>query len=677
MERRREHEEGALFQDPGFPAENSSLFSCYSTPISEFRSQISWLRPQEQCESPRLFSPIPQESHVKQGILGDCWFLCACTMLEKNRHLLDKVFPPGQAEWGDQGYSGRFCFRFWQFGCWVEVEVDDRLPCIAHRLCFSHCRSSSVFWVSLLEKAYAKLRGSYERLWAGQVAEALVDLTGGLAERWSLKDCSKEKEEWVNGNSLVPEKLALDSLVDVKDGCVMSCSVHSSPGGASELGEYHAYSVMEWVDVKLMGGHRARLLRIRNPWGRRCQGGPFGASGQGWGRLEPDSAAHLLSHTEEDEFWVEEEEFFKEFDEVTVGYPIDDNGHLRSLHTGKVLTHSQQVHGSWVKGHSAGGCRNNSSYVSNPKFWLRVCEAGEVLVSVLQQCVSGSSENCKVEGRQPGGSTEQHQHCQAIGLHIWKVEKRCLNLQKTLSKTPCVFTHCHAYDREVTLHCHLSPGYYLVIPSTFLQDFLSHSVVKPPPSPVTPMGSLSDGEWETSSLEGKWLRGESTGGSRNFPTHLLNPRLPLTIASEPGHPNARITLRQHCPPGECQAIGFHIYQVLGGTEDQDQESLQDQEPQASCVPHCYTQEVSMWCSLSPGRYIIVPSTYQPDCEGCFTVTISTKIDSWMEIPSSSILDIPVPPQPKPAELNTSSRESTERAFRRGVCRVSYISVMRS
>lgn len=661
---RRAHEEGNLFQDPDFPAENSSLFSCYSTPISKFRSQISWLRPQEQCQSPRLFSPIPQESHVKQGILGDCWFLCACTMLEKNRHLLDKVVPSGQAEWGDQGYSGRFWFRFWQFGHWVEVEVDDRLPCIADRLCFSHCRSSSVFWVSLLEKAYAKLRGSYERLWAGQVAEALVDLTGGLAERWSLKDCRKKEEEGVEVNSLVPEKLTLDSLVDVKDGCVMSCSVHSSPGGASELGEYHAYNVMEWVDVKLLGDHRVRLLRIRNPWGRRCRGGPWGASGQGWGRLEPDSAVHLLSHTEEGEFWVEEEEFFKEFDEVTVGYPIDDNGHLRSLHTGKVLTHSQQVHGSWVKGHSAGGCRNNSSFVSNPKFWLHVCEAGEVLVSVLQRCVSGSSENCKVEGRQPGGSTEQHQHCQAIGLHIWKVEKRRLNLQKTLSKTPCVFTRCHAYDREVTLRCQLSPGYYLVIPSTFQQDVearfllrvfsagtVSLSAVKLSPSPVTPMGSLSDGQWETSSLEGKWLRGESTGGSRNFPTHLLNPRLPLTVASEPGQPNARITLRQHCPPGECQAIGFHIYQVPGGTEDQDQESFQDWEPRASCVPHRYTQEVSMCCSLSPGSYIIVPSTYQPDCEGCFTVTISTKIDR------------------KPVR----SRESLGRILQE----VSYISVMRS
>ena len=33
-------------------------------------------------------------------------------------------------EWGpDNEYSGVFRFRFWRFGQWVEVCVDDLLPC--------------------------------------------------------------------------------------------------------------------------------------------------------------------------------------------------------------------------------------------------------------------------------------------------------------------------------------------------------------------------------------------------------------------------------------------------------------------------------------------------------------------------------------------------------------------
>lgn len=34
---------------------------------------------------------------MKQGLLGDCWFLCACAALQKSRHLLDQVPVAGRA----------------------------------------------------------------------------------------------------------------------------------------------------------------------------------------------------------------------------------------------------------------------------------------------------------------------------------------------------------------------------------------------------------------------------------------------------------------------------------------------------------------------------------------------------------------------------------------------------
>lgn len=46
---------------------------------------------QEICQTPALFPVNINLAHVKQGLLGDCWFLCACTFLLKNKHLLNKV----------------------------------------------------------------------------------------------------------------------------------------------------------------------------------------------------------------------------------------------------------------------------------------------------------------------------------------------------------------------------------------------------------------------------------------------------------------------------------------------------------------------------------------------------------------------------------------------------------
>ena len=50
-----------------------------------------------------------------------------------------------------------------------------------------------------------------------------------------------------------------------------------------------------------------------------------------------------------------------------------------------------------------------------------------------------------------------------------------------------------------------------------------------------------------------------------------------------------------------------------------------EEPVASCVPHCYTQEVSLACRLPAGAYAIMPSTYQPQLPGSFTLSVARRI----------------------------------------------------
>lgn len=92
---------------------------------------------------------------------------------------------------------------------------------------------------------------------------------------------------------------------------------------------------------------------------------------------------------------------------------------ISSIVAGSLLTHTQQISGSWVRGQSAGGCRNNSTYSSNPKFWLKVKEQGEVLISLLQHGPWSSVYNS--QKRQSPGNTHQHPYYQAIALHVWKV----------------------------------------------------------------------------------------------------------------------------------------------------------------------------------------------------------------------------------------------------------------
>ncbi len=52
--------------------------------------------------------------------------------------------------------------RIWRYGHWQSVYIDDRLPQKNGSYVYARCSDPKEFWVALLEKAVAKLHGSYE-----------------------------------------------------------------------------------------------------------------------------------------------------------------------------------------------------------------------------------------------------------------------------------------------------------------------------------------------------------------------------------------------------------------------------------------------------------------------------------------------------------------------------------
>ena len=75
------------------------------------------------------------------GELGDPWLLSAVSSLTLTPRFLDRVVPPDQSF--EHGYCGVFRFRFFRFGEWVEVCVDDRLPTRHGQLIYLRSRSCS------------------------------------------------------------------------------------------------------------------------------------------------------------------------------------------------------------------------------------------------------------------------------------------------------------------------------------------------------------------------------------------------------------------------------------------------------------------------------------------------------------------------------------------------------
>lgn len=164
--------------------------------------------------------------------------------------------------------------RFFKNYEWRYVIIDDRIPCYdSHEPTpvFAKARDRTEFWVALVEKAYAKLHGTYESLISGFIDDGLNDMTGLVSEKLKLRDkkglCIPEDEFW---GRLIAYR---------SNKCMMGCSITGEgvehevvlDGDKTGLLAGHAYSILDIVllppDENDPDEHR--LIRIRNPWGTK------------------------------------------------------------------------------------------------------------------------------------------------------------------------------------------------------------------------------------------------------------------------------------------------------------------------------------------------------------------------------------------------------------------------
>ena len=148
---------------------------------------IAWRRPAEYLDEGKrgvFIKGDASSNEVKQGALGDCWFIGALSVLATRdelirggtdyvrpemKQLIDSeisqllsmgVFPPIFHCFRNQRI---FCLRFFKEFKWRYVIIDDRIPVYKGNgsYVFGRCTDVEELWVPLIEKAYAKLFGCY------------------------------------------------------------------------------------------------------------------------------------------------------------------------------------------------------------------------------------------------------------------------------------------------------------------------------------------------------------------------------------------------------------------------------------------------------------------------------------------------------------------------------------
>ncbi|XP_056612879.1 calpain-3-like [Triplophysa dalaica] len=405
-----------------FPSETQLEDGPYVDSTFNFHSDVILKRPKEICESPQFIVDGATHLDICQGDLNDCWFLSAVASLSLYPSLMERVVPPGQSF--QQGYNGCFFFQFWQYGEWCKVQVDDRLPMRDGQLMFLKSSNKNEFWTSLLEKAYAKLKGGYTALNMGFSHEAMADMTGGITEfiRLAPSSCN----------------LGLFIRRLLQKGALINCS--TSKGSFGENNGFgiingHAYSVTGLEMIQTETGP-VELVRIYNPWGKtEWEGAWSDKYGIEWVRVSKEEQNRVQRKNLEDgEFWMALSDFQHNFQEMEVCHLSDDT--LSACGAIKRPWHCTSYHGKWIP------------FQDPQQYKLTLLEEDddpsdpELTCSFLLALMQKQHRNLLM----------------CVDLRVYKVQVG--------SEGEPVIQFTNKHFREVVLRERLAPGHYIIIPAT-------------------------------------------------------------------------------------------------------------------------------------------------------------------------------------------------------------------
>ncbi|AAZ13590.1 calpain, putative [Trypanosoma brucei brucei TREU927] len=228
-----------------------------------FIQPVEVRRPSEfaQCDEENIDAVrgVVLSSCVEAGTLGDSWFVSALSLLATDEERVKAMFAsttPAEKQ------MGAYRVLLNKDGWWKNILVDDFLPTVGGVPCYARCIDDpGELWPSLLQKAYAKLYGSYASITGGDTLLALQNFTGAPVYRFdkAWRDAATDEEK---KNALIQKIMG---YVEAHNPVILSVPTgkEAKTAVANGLGEGYSYALLS---VHNFPEENITLLKMFNPW---------------------------------------------------------------------------------------------------------------------------------------------------------------------------------------------------------------------------------------------------------------------------------------------------------------------------------------------------------------------------------------------------------------------------
>ena len=357
--------------------------------------------------------------------------------MSEKKDLWNKLIPySSRQKFTKNNYLGIFVFRFWEFGSFIEVVIDDLLPVFRNKLLLAHSEDENDFSVALAEKAYAKLNSGYEYLEGGNI-EAIYTLCGGIPESIPLKTHENKTDIW----NLLNNSLKNHSLIT----CFIDSETKAIQFMTNGLLKCHSYAITQVVCTKL-NKTIEYLILLNNSWGKHEFIGKWSREDSIWAQVSNNFKKRYLNSMKSGDMWINLNDFCGNFSEIVIGHNVSTK-----------IKNEKFIYGQWKKPDRCGGCLNylDTTFLSNPQFRFDITQKDdeEILISLIQK------------NRRPewsNGKINLHVGILVMPIELNRTTRKVeINNYEQIVETLIINSAC------VSLKHKFSYGRYAIVPHTF------------------------------------------------------------------------------------------------------------------------------------------------------------------------------------------------------------------